>query len=239
MKDAYAHLDMSSRSPVADLRVTMESAGVMRGLVVETWSGSDRVMLEEFLFRPVAHFRLALCFRAATGNRIGYLSHDAVLALRVRSSELLDADKVISGVLEHGKWLLPHADTGIGSLATKLMAISAKHPSLRIYLPHLGWPKRVIDDDPEWHGSIKRLAELPNILVGVSGLSYFSRQPFPHVDVKALALQFIATFPSTAIVVGSDYPLLEKEHYAGYLKLGCDWVKSIYPEWRNDDALLP
>jgi hypothetical protein len=49
MMDAYCHLDMEQESPVADIERRMAAAGVSMALLVETWDGRNRRLLEDLL----------------------------------------------------------------------------------------------------------------------------------------------------------------------------------------------
>lgn len=119
---------------------------------------------------------------------------------------------------------MPHAENGIGELAKELLLLVARHPNLLIYLPHLGWPRRDERDDPDWHQAITELGQCPNIVAGASAIAHFSAQPFPHLDVEPFAAHLIQTFGSSSVVIGSDYPLFEKEHYGRYLELARRWA---------------
>jgi predicted TIM-barrel fold metal-dependent hydrolase len=128
-----------------------------------------------------------------------------------------------------GRWLLPHAESGISSLAKELIGLSEQHPSLKIFLPHLGWPRHNGEDDCDWHNAISSLSRLPNIVVGVSAIAHFSQRPFPHEDIEPFAAHLLGVFGVTALVAASDYPLMEKSRYAEYMQLARDWTG-----WRSD-----
>jgi hypothetical protein len=43
-------------------------------------------------------------------------------------------------------------------------------------------------DDQEWEAVVSELHEIPGILVGISALAHFSREPFLHADVETSRL---------------------------------------------------
>lgn len=239
MIDAYCHLKMSTERPIADLEQRMEAAGVDHALVVETWSGDNRAQLQELIASTSIKFRVALCFRpeqAQSGAE--FLSTEMVRALRVRTADLHRLGSIALTLEDTGKWLLPHAESGTGSLTEELVRIAALHPRLPIYLPHMGWPRREDKDDDDWRDSISQLSRLPNLIVGISAMGHFSRESFPHHDVAPFATHLLATFGSEALVAASDYPLLEKDRYERYIQLASDWIGDDNRCGRNFEASL-
>jgi len=138
-----------------------------------------------------------------------------------------------------GKWLLPHAESGIRKLADELLQLAVHCPQLPIYLPHMGWPRRDRQDDDDWLGSIFSLRKLPNITVGVSAMAHFSRDPFPHNDIGPFASHLLATFGHELLVPASDYPLFEKDRYTQYMQLARDWIAgATQPGHRFESSLF-
>jgi predicted TIM-barrel fold metal-dependent hydrolase len=230
MIDAYCHLNMRVAQPIADLEGRMNAAGVDRALLVETWSGDNRALLDELVASPSPRFRVAFCFRpneekAATEH----LSSEMVPVLRVKTADLRNLRPLAANLESTGKWLLPHAESGIRALADELMQLAEIHPGLAIYLPHLGWPRRNGHDDDDWARSISMLSKLPNLVVGISAIAHFSREPFPHEDVAPFAAHLRETFGGDALVAASDYPLFAVERYAQYMQLAGHWIAGNTP----------
>ena len=239
MIDAYCHLEMSAERPIADLEQRMDAAGVDRALLVETWSGDNRTPLQNLIDSTSTEFRVALCFRpekAQSGAE--FLSAKMVQALRVRTDDLARLGSIARTLEDSGKWLLPHAESGIGALTEELVRIAALHPRLQVYLPHMGWPRREGKDDNDWHDSISRLSKLSNLVIGLSAMGHFSRESFPHRDVAPFAAHLLTTFGSKSLVAASDYPLLEKDRYERYIQLACDWIGGDNRYGRNFETSL-
>ena len=239
MTDAFAHLDLSVPDPLLDLRRRLDSAGLERALVVETWSGDNYQFLESLLSQACPHLRLAFCFRPGAESTIAdWLRHPSVAALRVKTADLNQVKRWVAALESAGKVLLVHAESGIGALASPLRELAAEHPALRVYLPHLAWPREGGRDDDAWGEALELLRGLPNVIAGISALAYFSTAPYPHDDLRPLARRFLRTFPSSSVVLGSDYPLFDKERYADYVVLGRAWIESVYPDWSETDVLF-
>jgi hypothetical protein len=228
--DTFTHLDMSVADPIADLQSRMAVAGVGRALVVETWSGDNRHCLDRIVDSAFPEFRVALCYRPELKGR-DFLATGRIVALRVKTSDLVDLGKVGDGLQSSGKWLMVHADSGVGELANELEKVARQFPRLNIYVPHLAWPRRDGVDDPNWGESIAALSRIPGLVLGISAIAHFSREPFPHRDVEGLASRAVKLFPSEGVAVASDYPLFEKSLYGEYMRLAEDWVRSIHPNW--------
>jgi predicted TIM-barrel fold metal-dependent hydrolase len=129
------------------------------------------------------------------------------------------------------KTLVPHAEDGIGALCRALMPLG----EMKIYVPHLAWPVKDGKLDRDWEQALQEFVPLPALRIGVSAIAHFSGQPFPHDDVRELALGMIARFPASRIAIGSDYPLFERSRYADYIYLAYDWVTSVHPDWNSLD----
>jgi hypothetical protein len=225
MIDAYTHLDISAPDPIADFQSRMASAGVDRALAVETWSGDNFPCLERIVTSHLPEFRVAPCFRPEAGlPSIDFLSKDAVVALRVKTTDLSRLGKVASSLDSSKKWLVAHAENGIAALANEMISLRKRHPQLRVFVPHLGWPRREGVDDKDWRASISALSQIPGVAVGISAIAHFSREPFPHSDVSTFASRLRNLFSSEYLVVGSDYPLFDKHRYAEYMGLAIEWV---------------
>ncbi len=240
MIDAYCHLDMSVAQPVADLERRMDAAGIDRALIVETWSGDNRACLQQLIASPSSRFRVAFCFRPDEGQAASeLLSLEMVGALRVKTCDLSRLGPVAAKLESAGKWLLPHAESGIRMLAEGLLQLAARHPQLPSYLPHMGWPRRDRQDDDDWLESISKLSKLPNLIVGISAIAYFSHDVFPHDDVARFASHLVATFGKELLVAASDYPLFEKDRYAQYIRLASDWIGNArQPGYRFESSLF-
>jgi predicted TIM-barrel fold metal-dependent hydrolase len=239
MIDAYSHLDMTVAQPIADLERRMDAAGVDGALVVETWSGDNRARLQQLIASRSNRFRVAFCFRPEeeqSGAEL--LSSEMMRALRVKTADLNRLGLIAARLESTGKWLLPHAELGIGALTKELLQLVAVCPGIPVYLPHMGWPRRGRQGDNDWLESISRLSKLPNLVVGISAIAHFSHDPFPHDDVAPFAADLHANLPSESLVTASDYPLFEKNRYAQYLELARRWIGGKQSEDRFKSSLF-
>lgn len=225
MMDAYTHLDMSLQHPMEALERCMEQAGVDRALVVETWSGDNRPCLDRLIASPRPEFRVALCFRP-TDERYGsaILAENTVGGIRVRTGDLKIFRPLAAALESSQKWLIPHAEAGIGKLTSELLDLVREFPRLRIFLPHMGWPCRDGQNEEDWYASVSRLGALPNVVAGVSAIAHFSRTPFPHEDMKPYAIRLRDVFDPESLVAASDYPLFEAGKYVEYMNLAMEWI---------------
>ncbi len=225
MIDAYTHLDMTATDPVAEFQARMDSAGIDGALAVETWSGENLPCLKRIVASRARRFRVAPCFRPELGlEELEFLREEAVVGLRVKTADLGRLGSVADALESSGKWLLAHAEAGIAECVKGWIVLRQQHPRLRIYVPHLGWPRRERVDDADWADSMVAFSRYDNVMVGISAIAYFSREPFPHRDVRSFVETLRALFPATNLAIGSDYPLCDKERYADYMKLAMEWT---------------
>lgn len=224
MMDAYTHLDMSVQHPMIALERCMDEAAIDHALLVETWSGDNRSCLDRLIASPSSRFRVALCFHPDEQLEPAVFEQKAVGGIRIRTADL-HAFRPFAGALESSqKWLIPHAEAGIGRLTTALLDLIHEFPQLRIFLPHMGWPRRDERNDEDWHESVSRLGALPNVVAGVSAIPHFSRAPFPHEDIKPYAIRLREVFGPDSLFAASDYPLLEAGKYVDYMNLAIEWI---------------
>ena len=239
MTDSYTHIDLTAGDPLQDLRSKMSTGGILRALVVETLKGDNRKLLDTVRQAREPRFRLAFCYRpefAADARR--YMADPWVAALRVRTAQLEQDIEWLAALEESGRYLLIHAENGIAHLVRNTRAVAARHPRLRLYVPHLGWPTRDGAADAAWRDSVRALHAIPNAIVGISSLLTFSRQPFPHSDVHTFARNLIQLFGPSRVVAGSDFPFIEKSRYADYVALSHKWIRDIWPQWQDHTAIF-
>lgn len=232
MMDAYTHLAMAAPNPVAEFRGRMAHAGIGCALAVETWKGDNYEILEALFDSQPSDFRVVLCFREESRSRLGTLvAHPMLAGVRVRTAAVPHLEQLAGLLVSSGKWLVPHAESGIGVLTASLLRLARASRGLRIYLPHCGWPRRDRVDDPDWDTCIAELATLPNIIAGISAIRYFSSEPFPHLDVQPFAAKLIKSFGANSIVAASDYPMFEPQLYSEYISLARQWIIEQSPAW--------
>jgi hypothetical protein len=199
-------------------------------LLVETWNGANRTLLESVLQEEGrTPFSVALCHRG--GHLNSPLLTSNLAGVRIPAAHIHADTEACCGIHEAGKLLIARADNGIGALALNLERLLSALPGIRVYVPHLGWPMRDGKEDPEWRSAFRNLASSSSITFGISAISAFSALPFPHEDVAKLARWAIPQLSPGRIVIGSDYPLVEKSRYEHYLSLARDWIVAIYPDW--------
>jgi hypothetical protein len=232
MIDAYTHLDLTPPDPIVDMKSRMAGAGVDCALAVETWKADNLSSLHRMMEEPSPQFRVALCFRPVLDQCFpGILENHAVIGLRVRTEDMAKLQDVAAWLQASGKWLIPHAENGIGPLKNELVALTQSTPGLQIYLPHLGWPRQDKVEDPEWEAAVSELQQIPGMVVGISAIAHFSREPFPHRDVEPYAARLVEIFGPESMVAASDYPLMEKERYTEYMQLAQSWIRRADAQW--------
>lgn len=225
MIDAYTHLDMSLEDPLAALEQRMNEAAVDHALIVETWSKDNRRCLDQLVASSSPRFRVVFCFRSEEGQFSPEIFESRVVGgIRIRTADLRAFRPFAEALSCSGKWLIPHAEAGIGALTHELLRLTGDYPGLRIYLPHIGWPRRDKQDDEDWDKSVSALSALPNVVAGISAIAHFSQMAFPHEDVRPAALRLRELFGPDLLFAGSDYPLFDTSQYGDYMKLANQWI---------------
>lgn len=232
MMDAYTHLDVIAPDPIADFKSRMASAEIDRALVVETWKGDNCSLLDDLTESRLPEFRVVPCFRPQQHlPTLDALDHPMVAGIRAKTADLHCLGNMAGRLESSEKWLVPHAEQGIGPLVRDLIVLLERYPALRVYLPHCAWPRRNRIDDEDWEKSIAELSALTSVVVGISAIEYFSTEPFPHHDVQPFAERLVEIFGINSVVAASDYPMFEKARYADYIKLAHEWIKRHDANW--------
>jgi len=225
MIDAYTHLDMGVDDPLAALEQRMDGAAVDRAFIVETWNKDNRRCLYQLAASHSSRFRVAFCFRPEDEPfSPAMFERETVGGMRVRTADLRTFSPYTAELTRSGKWLIPHSEAGIGVLADELLWLAEACPELRIYLPHMGWPKRDKREDQDWDKSMSALSALPHLVAGVSAIAHFSQEAFPHLDIRRAAMRLREIFAPGRLCAGSDYPLFDTTRYADYMKLADEWI---------------
>jgi L-fuconolactonase len=100
-----------------------------------------------------------------------------------------------------------------------IAAQAARYPEVPVVVDHLAHP------DPASFGAILELANLPNVHVKPTGFYYYSKQPYPYEDCKALVRAVLDRFGPDRLVWGSDFPhVLLRSGYGPMLKLLERWL---------------
>lgn len=87
-----------------------------------------------------------------------------------------------------------------------LADLIARHPHTQVIINHAGMP---VDTDPDgralWSAGMKRLAQLPNVAVKISGLGFVHRPPALHL-IRPYVRDTIETFGCDRCMIASDFP---------------------------------
>jgi predicted TIM-barrel fold metal-dependent hydrolase len=220
-------------SPLTNITDQMRSAKISQALLVETWNGSNQTLLKKLLQdNSNKQFKVALCYRSESEEELRDLINRGLLAgVRMSTESIRLNGSFCETIVRANRILVAHAEAGIGALSKELKQLLSVLPSLRVYVPHLAWPVQEGNPDPDWPMSLEELIAIPSIIIGVSAIQHFSRQPFPHDDVRDFALSVISKLPPSRIAMGTNYPLPGTSLYRDYVELAVRWITSIHTDW--------
>ena len=232
MMDAYTHLDVTAPDPIADFKARMTSAEIDRALVIETWKGDNYSSLRTLIASGLPQFRVVPCFRPEDHlPALDLFDSGMVAGVRAKSADLCRMGNLAGRLESLGKWLVLHAEQGIGPLTCELGELLSSYPGLRVYLPHCGWPRQNKLDDKNWEKSIEELSRLPNVVAGISAIAHFSREAFPHNDIRSFVARLVDAFGADSVLAGSDFPMFEMSLYTDYIKLAQELIKQEDASW--------
>ncbi len=84
----------------------------------------------------------------------------------------------------------------------------AKCPDTQFVLDHCGVPDVANQALDPWRADIKRLAELPNIIAKISGISAYAKADWSVDDLRPFVEHVIECFGWDRVVWGSDFPVV-------------------------------
>lgn len=94
--------------------------------------------------------------------------------------------------------------------APQIGALAERFPDMPVILDHLA---RSGQGTPAEYDEVLRLARLPRVYMKFSGVSYSSKEPWPHRDVKPLVRRTFDAFGPTRMIwggLGMDMPSFDK-----------------------------
>lgn len=220
--DCYAHTSCRKYEPIERLLKEMQDAGVDAAVLVQPLGDYDNDYLQEMLRRYPRRFQaVGLVQPGAPGllTVIRELLESGMSGIRA-TADFLKLDEAVEGLAASDGVLLTHLPAGIGAHASRLRSIAERHPKLRIFLPHLGWPRVNGNPTPGWKEAVSSLSHYPNISVGISALYYYSGQPSPHKDTWPWIAFLLEALGPERCMCGSDFPLLlDTDRYSDYSAL--------------------
>jgi|YNPNPStandDraft_1061719.scaffolds.fasta_scaffold10674_3 L-fuconolactonase len=90
----------------------------------------------------------------------------------------------------------------------KLRQVARAYPETPFLVCHLGAPVRGGEPNPEWE-EVLRSAEVPNLLMKISGFAYYSARywEYPYRDVLPYVQRIAAAYGPERMLWGSDHPV--------------------------------
>ena len=201
----------------------------------------DRAVLVQPIYPGTDNSFIAASARAstqATGKRlrrrsptIGCGRPTALLGHRARmpwpaAAPRIAAESEIFG--DESTWPLWHAARELGVVVSILASpehlrtigdLAERFAPVEIVLDHFAHPTWL--DGGQWEISdLIALARCPNVSVKTSGYHYFSRDPYPYAESRALVAAVLDAFGPDRLLWGSDFPhVLLRAGYGRNLRL--------------------
>jgi predicted TIM-barrel fold metal-dependent hydrolase len=222
--DCYAHAGAHRHVMARDLLNAMDRHDIAHAVLVPFLSAPGFDDLLDAVREQPARFR-AVCRVDAAASQLDQAAAEKLLArgfsgMRVALPVLGPRGDTLTPLLQaldqQEKVLLVHAPNGIGPQAAQIGMWTEQYPRLRVFVPHLGWPRTAEGlPTPDWQAGIRALAGHPRIYLGLSALYYCSQQGPPFVDTHELVQTALRSFGPARCVLAGDYPMtLERCTYA-------------------------
>lgn len=226
--DAYVHCSDTKFLPFQAWEAAAATASVDAALLVQHLGELDNRYLASVAARDPDRFKVAALIdpsaEGAADFLEGLLDGRALgvpcVGLRM-TRDMLEAGADCLAVLDYfGGTIVLHFPDGIGPNVAFIEGLARKYVWTTLYVPHLGWPVEEGRPSPGWHDAIRRLADIGQIVVGLSSAHYFSTMPYPHEDIRPCFRHIIETIGTERIVWASGFPqLIEEETLEQYVAL--------------------
>ena len=215
--DSYAHIGLHRGTSASALLAEMECCGIRRATLVPFLNapGFDDLLqaAEEQPDRFCAVCRLDLDQPADQLSR----SAASVLERGFRGARVVlpapgDDEAAMSAILHaiesQDKVLVAHAPGGQGVHAGQIAGWLARYPRLRVFVPHLGWPRTAQGEaTPGWLEGLALLAGQERVFFGLSALYFFSSRPLPFADTFDWVRAILDRCGPARCVLAGDYPM--------------------------------
>jgi predicted TIM-barrel fold metal-dependent hydrolase len=206
--DAYAHCGHHKYEPWPQVRDAHRDAGVTGGLLVQHLGEFDNTYLIDAARFLGSTYRVAVLVDPEQADWAAHIevlaAQPEVVAVRVWVEGGTRWPAVAEAAAQNRLDILYGFPSGVTHFQDDIAGLAARLPRSRHVLTHLGGVRGVALEAPHV-SALKRIAEFPNVVLMVSGLSMYWDYPFEGAGpiVPPLIQQFA---PSRA-VWGSNFPV--------------------------------
>ncbi len=214
--DCYAHAGRHHNVSPRDLLSEMDRCGIARAVLtpfMDAPAFDDLLAAAQALpsrFQAVCRFDVRAGFvdprpleKLLASGFIG-----ARIALPQYGSHQPEMEAALSALDSQAKVLVAHAPDGIGLHARQIVEWVNRFPRLRVFIPHLGWPRagQAAPTDG-WAEGIQVMAGCQRIYMGLSALYHFSQTTPPFPDTHGFVRIVLQLFGPARCVLAGDYPV--------------------------------
>ena len=208
MIDAYTHCGLSKYEPVETVWQVMSAAGVERGVLVQHLGNFDNDYIEQVVgAEPDRFVGVALVDGSAQNwpeELAAVASSSSFSALRLTDEAIRENPELPIVACELGLDLVLYLPTGVASIRSELEGLASSVIDRLVVITHLGCPQ-LTDGEVAAGWELLELADLPNIMVTLSGLGMYCSPP--HRPLEEFVTRTIETFTSKRLMWGSNFPV--------------------------------
>ena len=220
--DAYVHSGMHKFQPIEAVADVMESAGVLRAVIVQHLGEFDNSYIGGIVKAHPEKFAGVCLVDHSAPNAADALEHCAdsghFKGVRFAADTLQSAPDLWCKAVELGLVVVLYAPDGVATITDSLRAFLDGHPGCRLVLSHMGNPD--VQEAPRFRAyrKVNSLADYPGVYYQVSGMKMFC--PYPHEELYPLISEAAAAFGTSNLIWGSNYPVVgDKNDYVNDLRL--------------------
>lgn len=243
----------------ADLVADMDRIGVDESVVVTTPLYGRAERANEYTMRAIeAHpdrlYGVGIMDffgdESAVRERLRTVTgHPRMLGVRMHAALAYEATP--DTVAREGEWILDERLEPVweaaASLGTSIFVfpkaqqlsmverLAGTYPDVQIVIDHMAWPDETTDPDEAPWTDFEAVAEHDNTLVKVSSIPRSADERWPYEDVHAYVGNLLEWFGADRLMVGSDYPWMDK--WASYGDC-LNWLEPMEVLSRRDRAYL-
>jgi predicted TIM-barrel fold metal-dependent hydrolase len=221
----------------------MDAAGVDRAIIVPpTWAGENNEWALAMAARYPRRFAVVGRFDVkapdACAHLEGWLKQPHMLGVRMSFHVKPFSDWLDDGSLD---WFWATCERcGIPAMVLvpempgKVRPIAARHPDLKILIPHMGFNLDARGAEAfEALDGLLALARFPNVFVAVSSVPCFSNEPYPFRDTDPVIRRIYDAFGPQRMLWGADLSRLRGSYHEclGQFQEALDFLSADDKEW--------
>jgi L-fuconolactonase len=205
--DAYSHCGIAKYLPAEQVLAAMNEAGVQRAVLCQQLDDYDNGYLSAVIAKYPERFTAVCLIDPHRADALEKLRQCRLAGgfrgVRLLAGWLGNHMRLYLEAIDLGMNLVIYAPDGIRDAVQPVLDVMRNRPAANLVISHLGNPKVV--GQLLYGSELFALADCPNVVVQLSGLSMFCEYPYKLLD--RFISEAIGHFGPSRLMWGSNFPV--------------------------------